>query len=172
MNYSATQHLAESSTFQVLHFRVGTWPYPQTLGWAGLACQEQTLQLITKIRNLRPPDEFPGVAENASLTFFPELRQKKSFLKKFSPGKIVKPEQVDQDDGREGDVRGHVESKHEGDDDERGVAGAEGHAQHGHAAQQDGHVRHEQGVHPGEVGKPADQNPACKMELPNEVAAL
>jgi len=29
--------------FQALHSRVGSWPYPQTSGKAGKACQGQTL---------------------------------------------------------------------------------------------------------------------------------
>ncbi len=37
--------------FQVLHSRVGSLPYPQTLDQAGKACQEQTLYM--KIRKLR-----------------------------------------------------------------------------------------------------------------------
>ncbi len=31
--------LQEWNTFQVLHSRVGAWPYPQTLDWTGKACQ-------------------------------------------------------------------------------------------------------------------------------------
>ncbi len=39
---------------QVLHSRVGSWPYPQTLDLAVKACHGQTLQLLTKISKLRP----------------------------------------------------------------------------------------------------------------------
>jgi hypothetical protein len=45
---------SREGTFQVLHSRVDPWPYPQTLDSAGRARQGQTLQLITKIRKLRP----------------------------------------------------------------------------------------------------------------------
>ncbi len=37
-------------TYQVLHSRVGPWPYPHTLKQV---CQGQTLQLLTKIRKLQ-----------------------------------------------------------------------------------------------------------------------
>jgi hypothetical protein len=37
-------------TFKVLYFRVGPWPYPQTLDYAGKACREPTPELITKTR--------------------------------------------------------------------------------------------------------------------------
>ncbi len=37
------------SSFQMLHSRVGSWPYSQTLGKAWKACQEQTLKLTTFI---------------------------------------------------------------------------------------------------------------------------
>ncbi len=47
----ARANLSES-TFQVLHYRVDSWPYPQTFDQAGKACWEQTLQLITKIHKL------------------------------------------------------------------------------------------------------------------------
>ncbi len=36
--------------FQVLSSNVGYWPYPQTLDYAGKACQGQILKFITKIR--------------------------------------------------------------------------------------------------------------------------
>ncbi len=39
-----------SRNFQMLHSRVGSRPYPQTLDQAGKVCQGQTLQLITKSR--------------------------------------------------------------------------------------------------------------------------
>jgi hypothetical protein len=39
--------------FQVLSSTVGSWPYPQTLDWAGKAYQGQTLKLIAKIPKLR-----------------------------------------------------------------------------------------------------------------------
>jgi hypothetical protein len=39
------------STYQVLHSRVGSWPYPQSLDYAGESWQGQTLELITKISN-------------------------------------------------------------------------------------------------------------------------
>jgi len=38
-------------TFQVLHSRIGFWPYPQTLDRAGNACQGQTLSLLWKVVN-------------------------------------------------------------------------------------------------------------------------
>jgi hypothetical protein len=34
--------LHDNRAFKVLHSRVGPWPYPQTLGEAGVACQGQT----------------------------------------------------------------------------------------------------------------------------------
>jgi len=66
--------------------------------------------------------------------------------------------QVYENDGGEGDVSRDEKSEEECDDDEGRVGGAEGHAQNRDAAQQDGEVRHEQRVHPREVGKPADYN--------------
>ncbi len=36
----------------MLHSRVASWPYPQTLDYVGNTCQGQTLQLITKICKL------------------------------------------------------------------------------------------------------------------------
>jgi hypothetical protein len=41
-----------AKTFQLLHSRVGSLLYPQTLNWAGKAYQGETLKLITNIRKL------------------------------------------------------------------------------------------------------------------------
>jgi hypothetical protein len=38
---------------QILYYMVGSWPYPQTLEKAEIACQGQTLQLYMEIRKLR-----------------------------------------------------------------------------------------------------------------------
>ncbi len=32
----------------MLHSRIGSWPYPQTLDWGGKACQGQTPSLLLK----------------------------------------------------------------------------------------------------------------------------
>ncbi len=37
----------------MFRYRVGYWPCPRTIDWAGKACYGQTLLLITKIRKLR-----------------------------------------------------------------------------------------------------------------------
>ncbi len=42
------------SLFQVLQSRVFSWPYPQTLDYAGKACCGPTLKLIMNIRKLWP----------------------------------------------------------------------------------------------------------------------
>jgi hypothetical protein len=41
VNYSGIFIALTSVAFQVLHSRVGSWPYPQTLDYAGKACQGQ-----------------------------------------------------------------------------------------------------------------------------------
>ncbi len=48
-----SQSLSERSTFQVLPFVLGSWPYPQTLDLTGKACKGQTLQLIWASRMLQ-----------------------------------------------------------------------------------------------------------------------
>ncbi len=45
--------LPRFSTFQMLHYRVGSWPYPQTLDQTKKACEGPRVQLIMKIRKLR-----------------------------------------------------------------------------------------------------------------------
>ncbi len=44
---------AEAYTSEV-PIRVGSWPYPQTLDYAGKACQEQMPLVISCISKLRP----------------------------------------------------------------------------------------------------------------------
>ncbi len=65
-----------SNTFQVLHsFRL--WPYPQTLDESGQACQEQTLKLNEKMRNLRRKKFYnigPGPRTNELEFFVPVKR--------------------------------------------------------------------------------------------------
>ena len=72
---------------------------------------------------------------------------------------IKKLYQIYKNDGCEWDVCGHIESEHESHADEGGVWDAEGHAEDGHAAQEDGHVCHEERVDPRKFREPANQNP-------------
>ncbi len=53
-------------TFQVIDYRISSWPYPQTLDKSEKACRGQTLQLIMDIRKLLT---YLGV--NAKKTFPP-----------------------------------------------------------------------------------------------------
>ncbi len=58
----------------MLHSRVGSWPYPQTVDQAGNNCQGQTLQLITKIHKLRTKIFYNiGPWCQHQKTFFPSL---------------------------------------------------------------------------------------------------
>ena len=72
-----------------------------------------------------------------------------------SAGEIVETQQVHQDDGREGDVGRHEESKEQRHDRETGVGGTEGEQEDGEGGENYCYVGHHQGVHPGEVGDPA-----------------
>jgi hypothetical protein len=52
MFVSKAKMLPKRSTFQKIHYRVGSWTYSQTLDYVGKACQEQTLKLIGPIHKL------------------------------------------------------------------------------------------------------------------------
>ncbi len=60
----------------MLHSRVGSWPYPQTLDQAGKTCQVQKLQFTTKIRKITDAKSFitlgPGAEVKIIESFGPQ----------------------------------------------------------------------------------------------------
>ncbi len=61
--------------WQVLHSRVGTQPYPQTLDQAGKACQGQTLQPITTNPEITEVKSFIGLAPDVIILFLASFTQ-------------------------------------------------------------------------------------------------
>ena len=72
-----------------------------------------------------------------------------------STGQVIKAEEVDEDDGGEGDVGRHKEPEQQGHDGETGVGSAEGEQEDGEGREDYSRVRDDKRVDPGEVGDPA-----------------
>ena len=72
------------------------------------------------------------------------------------------------DDGGEGEVGRHEESKKQGHDGEAGVGRTEGEEKDGEGGEYYCRVGHHQGVHPGEVRDPAGDDPPQSVGDPDD----